>query len=60
LALSDNSLLNTTARLYTATGQLAAAVVIKSLKQYIDLQRYPKGVFTLTLNNGKAYTFIKE
>jgi hypothetical protein len=60
LALSDNSLLNTTARLYTATGQLAGEVVIKSLIQYIDLQRYPKGMLTLKLNNGKTCTFIKE
>ncbi|OQP57640.1 hypothetical protein A3860_08390 [Niastella vici] len=58
--LNDNSLLNTTARLYTATGQLIASITITSSVQYINLQQYAKGLFTLRLNNGKAINVIKE
>jgi hypothetical protein len=58
--LSDNSLLNTTARLYDATGRLVREMNITSTEQYIDLHSFGKGIFMLTLNNGKTFTIIKE
>jgi N-acetylneuraminic acid mutarotase len=57
---ANNSLLNTVAKLYDAAGRLVGEFRINSLQQYIDLQHFPKGVLTLRLNNGKAFTIIKE
>ena len=58
--MSDRNLLNTSARIYTAAGQLAGEVRIATLKQYIDLHRYAKGVLTIRFYNGKVVTVVKE
>lgn len=60
IEMSDGSLLNTTASIYTAAGQLAGIVHITSLKQYINLQQYAKGVFSICFSNGKTVTVVKE
>lgn len=60
IEFTDNSLLNTTAKIFTVTGQLAGEVIIKNLKQVVDLNRYSKGLLTIRFNNGKVITVVKQ
>jgi hypothetical protein len=60
LFTSDNTLLNTNAKLYDAAGRLASVIRINSQNQYIDLHQLPKGVLLLQLSNGKTFTIIKK
>jgi N-acetylneuraminic acid mutarotase len=60
IRLTDNSLLNSPARLYDVSGRLLDEIRINSLEQRINLQQFAKGVLTLRLSNGKAIHIVKE
>jgi hypothetical protein len=57
---TDNSLINTTAKLYDAGGNLLGEFRINAPQQYIDLSRFAKGALQLRLQNGSTFTIIKE
>jgi len=60
LQVTDNSLLNSMVKLYDAGGRLVQQIRITSQQQQIDLSRCAKGIFILSLSNGKTFTIMKE
>lgn len=60
LVFNDPALLNTVARVTTATGSVVASVKLTSYRQSIDLSRQSKGIYFLTLQNGNVLRVIKQ
>jgi hypothetical protein len=58
--VSDNSLLNTIARLYNTSGNLVKTIRITSNIQRIQLQSLPTGNYALQLSNGKTVQVVKQ
>ncbi|MEO5967542.1 MAG: LamG-like jellyroll fold domain-containing protein [Ferruginibacter sp.] len=60
LVFNDKSLLNTKARISSVAGNRIADVIISNYNQSIDLSKYPKGIYILSLSNGQSLKLIKN
>ncbi len=60
LVFNDKTLLNTKARISSVAGNRIADVMISSYNQSIDLSKFSKGIYILTLSNGQSIKLIKN
>ena len=60
LVFNDKSLLNTKARVSSITGVKIADIILSGYNQSIDLSKFSKGIYILTLSNGQSLKLIKN
>lgn len=60
LVFNDKELLNTKAKISSITGTKISDLIVNQYNQSIDLSKYPKGIYILTLSNGQSIKLIKN
>ncbi|RZM05335.1 MAG: choice-of-anchor D domain-containing protein [Pedobacter sp.] len=60
LVFNDSKLLNSVARITTATGSVVASVKLTNYRQAIDMSTYSTGIYFLSLQDGTVLRIVKQ
>lgn len=60
LVFNDSKLLNSTAKITTASGAVVANIKLASYRQQVDMAVYPAGLYFISLQNGTVLRVVKQ
>lgn len=60
LVFNDSRLLNSSAKITTATGAVAATIKLGSYRQQLDMAAYPAGLYFISLQDGTVLKVVKK
>ena len=60
LVFNDSKLLNTRARIISASGTVMALITLTNYRQQVDMSTLPAGIYFINFNDGKVLRLVKK